>query len=300
MTPNLLMLNEKSFEELCQALLSEEFPRFRAFSPPDLGVDGYDPDSCTIFQCYFPEREPRKDKVVEDLEKAKRQGSACRKWVLVLPKNPTAPFARWLKTDQQASCPFLIEVWGKTEILRFLRNHPKVRAHYFPSETQELVKEIARGKVPRAGDATPGEEISAAEAAELRQIMTKTAEEEAERKGGRKPRDRHYSREFGEFKAHYNLSAYDRLPREKFAEARRYLEVKLCSGHNKETRSQERYRCIKGVKAIQRKLAIPDARYREILVQLTGKDSLAIMDNEGLRRVFRHFQELQGEAEAIA
>lgn len=300
MMPNLLMLNEKSFEELCQALLREEFPRFQAFSAPDLGMDGYDSDSCTIFQCYFPEREPRKDKVAEDLEKAKRQASACKKWVLLLPKNPTAPFARWLKTDQQACCPFPLEVWGKTEILRILRKHPKVKGQYFSNETEKLVKEIARGKVPRAGDAMPGEEISAVEAAELRQIMKKTAEEEAEREGGRKPRDRDYSREFGEFKAHYNLSAYDRLPREKFAEGRRYLEIKLFAGHNKETRSQERYRCIKGVKAIQRKLGIPETHYREILVQLIGKESLAIMDNEELRKVFRHFQQLQGEGEAVA
>jgi hypothetical protein len=191
-------------------------------------------------------------------------------------------------------------VWGKTEILRILRNHPKVKDHYFPSETQKLVQEIAKGKIPRAGDATPGEEISAEEAAELRQIMTKTAEEQAEREGRRRPKGRDYSREFGEFKAHYNLSAYDRLPEEKFAEARRYLEIKRFAGHNKETRSQERFRCIKGVKAIQRKLAIPDTHYRETLLQLTGKGSLAVMDNGELRKVFRHFQQLQGEAEAVA
>lgn len=300
MRPNLLTLSEKSFEEMCQALLREEFPRFRAFSAPDLGMDGYDSDSGTIFQCYFPEREARKDKVAADLEKAKRQPSACKRWILLLPKNPTAPFARWLRTDQQGSCPFPLEVWGKTEILRILRKHPKVKAQYFQSDTEKLAREIARGKVPRAGDAAPGEEISAVEAAELRQIMKRTAEEEAEREGGRKPRDRDYSREFGEFKAHYNLSAYDRLPREKFAEARRYLEKKLFAGHNKETRSQERYRCIKGVKAIQRKLPMPESVYRLTLVQLTGKDSLAVMDNDELRKVFKHFQQLQGEAEAVA
>jgi hypothetical protein len=136
MPPNLLMLNEKSFEELCQALLREEFPRFQAFSASDLGMDGYDSDSDTIFQCYFPEREPRKDKVAADLEKANRQASACKRWILLLPKNPTAPFARWLRTDQQACYPFALEVWGKTEILRILRKHPIVKAQYFPSDTE--------------------------------------------------------------------------------------------------------------------------------------------------------------------
>lgn len=299
MRPNLLMLNEKSFEELCQALLKEEFPRFRAFSAPDLGMDGYDSDSGTTFQCYFPEREPRKDKVAADLEKAKRQSSACKRWVLLLPKNPTAPFAQWLRTDQQACCPFLLEVWGNTEISRLLRKHSKIRAQYFPSDTEKLVNKIARGKLPRAGDAMPGDETSAEEAAELHETMTRIAEEEAARKR-RKPKGRDYSRQFGEFNAHFNLSAYDRLPREKFAEARRYLEKKLFAGRNKETRSQERYRCIKGVKAIQRKLGIPEPRYRQILLELTGEDSLAVMNNDDLRKVFRYFQQLQGEAEAVS
>ena len=128
-------------------------------------------------------------------------------------------------------------------------------------------------------------------------MMKKMAEEEAERRR-RKPRDWDYKGVFREFNAYYNLSAYDRLPREKFADARRYLEKKMFAGRKGETRRQERNRCIKGVKAVQRKLGIADARYRQILVQLTGKDSLAVMDNDELRRVFKHFQRLQGEAEA--
>lgn len=300
MTPNLLLLSDKSFEELCQNLLREEFPRFQAFSAPDLGMDGYDPDSGTIFQCYFPEREPRKDKVMEDIQKAKHHDSACKKWVLLLPKNPTAFFARWLKTDQQADCIFPLEVWGKTEILRILRKHPKVSEAYFPSETRKLVKQIAKGKIPQAGDAAPGDEISADDAAALSQIMKKTAEEGARREGGRNLKARDYSREFGEFNAHFNLSTYDRLPREKFAEARRYLEIKLFAGRNQETLSQERYRCIKGVKAICRRIALSENRYREILIGLTGKRSMAIMENDEIRKVFKHFQRLQGEAEAAA
>jgi hypothetical protein len=33
-------------------------------------------------------------------------------------------------------------------------------------------------------------------------------------------------------------------------------------------------------------------------LDLTGKVSLAVMDNSELRKVFKHFQKLQGEAEA--
>ena len=291
MRPNLLMLSEKSFEEMCQALLREEYTRFQAFSAPDLGMDGYDSDSGTIFQCYFPEREPRKDKVAADLEKAKRQSSPPKRWVLLLPKNPSAPFARWLKTDQQASCPFALDIWGSTEILRLLRKYPRVKEQYFPSERPP------RRKAPKAGDAVRGEEISAEEGAELREMVTAVAQEEAERRG-RKPKDWDYKDVYRQFNSHYNLSAYDRLPRGVFADARRYLEKMLYGRRRGETRRQERLRCIRGVKAIQRKLGIPDGRYREILLQLTGKDSLAVMDNDELRKVLRHFQRLQGEADA--
>lgn len=298
MRPNLLItLNEKSFEEMCQALLSEECPRFQAFSAPDLGMDGYDSDSETVFQCYFPEREPRKDKVLADLEKASRHSYSCKRWVLLIPKNPSAPFARWLEERRQGSLPFAIEVWGLTEINRLLRKHPGVRSQYFPTDTETLVRKITKGELPRAGDATPGKEISAEEAAELYKIVGDAAREEAERRK-RKPQEWDYKQLFHQFNKKFNLSSYDRLPKSKFAEGRRYLDQTLYGRRKGDTRRQERFRCIKGVKAIQKILRIPDVRYRETLAKLTGKDSMATMDNEQLRKVFKHFQGLQGQAEA--
>src|SRR5437773_4406975 len=163
---NLMALSEKRFEELCQSLLLEEYgSSFQAFSPPDQGMDGYDSGTQTIFQAYFPEYAPRRDKVQADMEKAKAHGSACQRWVLLLPKNPTVPFFRWLKNlGEEQNYPFKVDVWGKTEIARLLQKHRKVKEAYFPSELRQDLKRIAEGKFPRAGDAAPGADINAEEA----------------------------------------------------------------------------------------------------------------------------------------
>ena len=105
MRVNLLALDsEKKFEEFCQSLLKDEFPRFQAFSAPDMGMDGYESESETIFQVYFPEQAPRRDKICNDLDKAKGNSWGCKRWVLLLPKNPTPHFLQWFYRDQQ---PFL-------------------------------------------------------------------------------------------------------------------------------------------------------------------------------------------------
>ena len=218
---NLMALgSEKKFEELCQALLQEEYQRFQAFSPPDLGMDGYDSESKTIFQAYFPERSPRRDKIQNDLAKARKHEGYCCRWILLLPKNPSAALARWLDSEERPRCQFTIEVWGLTRISALLQKHVHVREQFFPAQR-------SRGKAPksRPGDALPGREVTAEIAAELSQLITDIAEEAAARKK-RRARHNDYAKEYGEFNAHFQLSAYDRLPSDKTAEARIYLERK--------------------------------------------------------------------------
>jgi hypothetical protein len=127
MRDNLLSLCREEFEKLCQALLREEYPKLQPFSAPDKGMDAYDPDSHTIFQVYFPERNPRTDKVAADLKKADKGPRPCEHWVLLLPKDPTPSFMDWIENKQKPHHPFGIAVWGSTEIHRLLRNHPTVR-----------------------------------------------------------------------------------------------------------------------------------------------------------------------------
>jgi hypothetical protein len=298
MALNLMLLDEKRFEELCQALLHEEFPRFRAFSPPDGGMDGYDADSETIFQAYFPEREPRTDKIREDLEKTRSHGWPCKRWVLLLPKNPSLKLANWIRKEEQPQWVFEIVVWGKTEIHALLRKHKEVKEQFFPSEVQEVVKRYAKGKGPREGDAEPGQEISAAEAEELRQTIVELAEDEAKRKK-RPAKDSDFQREYGEFNAHFKLSSYGRLPREKLTAARTYLDDKLYARRDREPVRLKRNRMVGGIKFIAKSLGIGDTRYRQLLVELTGKRSTREMDMKELKKVFDRFRHLQGQAEAL-
>lgn len=292
-----MRLDEKGFEEMFQALLGEEFPRFQAFSAPDLGMDGYDSDSGTVFQAYFPEREPRKDKIHADIEKAKAQGDGCKRWVLLLPKNPTPGLLKWVLGDEQPSCWFPIEVWGKTKITALLRKHKAVKEQFFPSEVQEVVKRYAKGKGPREGDAGPGLEIASEEAEEVRQAIVQLAEDEAKRKK-RPAKGSDFQREYGEFNAHFTLSSYDRLPREKFVEARKYLDDKLYARREREPVRLKRNRMVGGIKGIKARLGMGDARYRALLLELTGKTSTTEMEKNELEKVFKHFRHLQGLAEA--
>jgi len=300
MRVNLLALeSEKKFEEFCQALLKEEFRRFQAFSAPDLGRDGYDSESETIFQVYFPEQAPRRDKVSNDLDKAKGNSWACKRWVLLIPKDPTPHFLQWFYRDQQPFFPFQLDVWGKTEILALLRKHSAVREAYFPSELRDELRRLAKGKRPGAGDANPGEEVSPEESAALRQLITELVEEETTRKR-RKPRPADFGREYGEFNAYFHLSSYDRLPSSKFLEARRYLEKKHYGRRRSDRQGVERHRYISGIKAIQTKLKIGEQEYRGFLVEITGKSSTTEMDIDELNRVFKRFRYLQGLAQARA
>ena len=204
---------------------------------------------------------------------------------------------KWITEERQPVFSFVINVWGKTEIERVLRKHANVRKAFFRTHADDVMDRLAMGDKPKLGDAIQGEEISAEDAAVLREAMNKNAESEAAHKR-RKAKGADYSREFGEFKAHFKLSSYDRLPKEKFAEARRYLEVKKFARRGGERGEEERYRCIKGVKVIAKKLGLSDSEYRRVLLDLTDRHSMAIMDNEDLRKVFKHFQALQGRASA--
>lgn len=285
MAINLLnMESERRFEELCQSLLREEYQRFQAFSSPDAGMDGYDADTETIFQAYFPERAPRRNKILSDIKKAIEHGDKCKRWVLLLPKNPTPILIVWVK-EFQPKCRFKIEIWGKNEILLLLRKHPDVSEQFFPTQLHVELQRLSKGRKPATGDAAPGKEITTEQAGELRELLTKLAEEEVGRK--RRPfRAVNFQREYGEFNAYFRLSAYDRLPSSVFGSARAYLERKLYARRNHEPSRRTRYRLLSGIKAIQKQLALTDSDYRAMLIQLTGKPSTSSMDKDELKRVF--------------
>ena len=296
MPTNLVALNPATFERLCQALLTAELPRFQSFSSPDLGMDGYDQDSGTLFQIYFPEKSPRRDKIAADLAKGRNEAWPCKRWILLIPKNSTPGLLSWL-AQQEASLPFTVDVWGAARIGELLRKHPAVRDEYFPSEVQKELRRMACGKKPKRGDARPGQSMAAEQAAEVRQLIDKLVEEVATRKK-RRPKPADYAREFGEFNAHFELSSYDRLPATEFSSARQYLESKLYGRRTADTKKQRRNRCVAGIKAIQRDLGITDSSYRAILVRIIGRSSTTLMDLPELERVFEHFKHLQGQAVA--
>lgn len=282
------------FEKLCRAVLVEEFSRFQAFSGPDHGLDGYDSDSKTIFQFYFPERSPRRDKILKDLDKVVLNGWPCQKWILLLPKDPSAELVKWLNKQDERR-PFKIDVWGETRISQLLRKNAQVQEQFFPTELGKELRRLAKGKRPKAGDAHEGNRISPEMAAELRQLILVLAEEEADRRK-RKVQQSDYSREYSEFNAHFQLSSYDRLSAIRLGAARSYLENKRYGRRHAETTARQRQRYVAGIKAIQKDLGMNEREYRRLLVEIGGEQSTMAMEVATLKRVFEHFRHLQGRA----
>jgi len=293
---NLLELRVgERFESFCKALLTEHFARFQAFSAPDSGMDGYDADTETVFQFYFPERAPRKDKIVRDIQKILGSSSRPKAWVLIIPKDPSPPQISWVETALRESS-IRGEIWGATKIDQLLRVYPKVREEFFPTEIRRELRRLARGKKPCAGDADGLQVISSDESEELRQLITRLVEESATRKR-RKPMPADYSREYAEFTSHFKLSAYDRLNKAEMGAARRYLEQKFLARRKGETVVQTRQRHLDGIHAIANKLHLSKTEYRAELNAITGCTSLREMNIDQLACVFREFRKKQAELE---
>ena len=294
---NLLELKTgERFENFCKALLTEYCARFQPYSAPDSGVDGYDVDTETVFQFYFPERAPRKDKIVRDIQKILSSKSRPKAWVLLIPKDPSPAQKSWVETGLKDS---LIrgDIWGAAKIGQILRAYPRVREEFFPTEIRRELRRLAKGEKPRPGDADGLQAISSDESEELRQLMAGLAEESAARKR-RKPVSADYSRERGEFKSYFKLSSYDRLNKAEMGAARRYLQQKLLARRNGETTSQTRQRYLDGIHAIASKLHLSKPEYRGELNAITGCTSLSDMDMDQLALVFKEFRKKQSVLEA--
>jgi hypothetical protein len=294
---NLLKLeNGERFEIFCKALLTEHCTRFQAFSAPDSGVDGYDEDTETVFQFYFPERAPLKNKILRDIQKILSSQFRPKAWILVIPKDPSPAQKSWVETGLKDS--FICgEIWGATKIDQMLRAYPRVREEFFPTEIRKELRRLAKGEKPRPGDADGLQVISGDESEELRQLIIGLAEESAARKR-RKPQPADYSREYSEFKSHFELSSYDRLNKAKMGTARRYLQQKLLARRNGETARQTRQRYLDGIHAIANKLHLSKPEYRSELNTITGCASLNDMDMDQLALVFKEFRKRQGLLES--
>ena len=285
------------FEEFCKDLLAAEIPGFQSYSGADEGIDGYHHDSQTIFQFYFPERAPERRKVKQDLDKAHRHPWGCKTWILLLPKDPSIKFERWLQKEQQKLYDFKILLWGRTPILKLLRKHLRVKESYFPSEVKQALRKLAKGKRPRSGDAAPGLEVTSEQREELREWIKALAEQEAKKKR-RKPRDEYYRREYNEFNAKFEISEFSKFPGSKFGEARKHLEEKFYARRGRETKRARSQRRRDGIHAIKTKLRMTNTEYKQHLLQITGKDSTKEMSVQEMEKVFREFRRMQQEAEA--
>jgi hypothetical protein len=132
-----LLKYPQRFHELCRDLLSAEYPRFQSFdgSGGDEGMDGYEPESGTLFQFHYPKRGLRRDKLAKYLEQAKRH--RIRRWVLVTSQDLTVRLSRWLDS-MKPECNFEIEVWGPATVYRLIEKNRAIATMYFAPVAQSI------------------------------------------------------------------------------------------------------------------------------------------------------------------
>jgi hypothetical protein len=118
------------FHELCRDLMSAEYPRYQGYegSGGDEGIDGYEPESGTLFQFHYPRRGLRKEKLAKYLEQAKRH--PITRWVLVTSQDLTVRQSRWLESVKP-ECKFEIQVWGPATVYGLIEKHRDIATRYF-------------------------------------------------------------------------------------------------------------------------------------------------------------------------
>lgn len=138
----LLLNNDKRFQNMCYRLAQREFPSAipMLFESWDGGRDifnfGQDGEPDIIWQCKFVSRiDNNLKKAIEaSLKKLRvnRLKSDGARWILCMPKDPTAPFFEWL-TDVTRQNGLLLAIWGRSALLEKLESHPDlVETFFFP------------------------------------------------------------------------------------------------------------------------------------------------------------------------
>jgi len=142
---DLMLLREPDrFEKLCFRLARYEFPDAKPWLTArswDGGRDvvvpdvefcfGGDPRRDVVFQCKFMKNlTAAKPKIAESLDALVKNGPCTARWILCLPVEPSGKFLDWLKGECGRR---KIEwfVWGRSELLARLEQHPDLVETFF-------------------------------------------------------------------------------------------------------------------------------------------------------------------------
>ena len=296
------------FQQLCERLLARMFPQFHPVSQAggDAGVDAFAMSGDQYFQFTHTHGNVPIRKVRTDLEKV-RQFQGLKKWYFLCSQALSINTWRYIEA-QKAACSFEIVIWDGAVLKELLSQHPDLVDEFFPEYamkayegTQNIRKDISglkeaitrvRKKPPKPGDAPDGLEMDANEKQDIYDLVMQLAEEEARRRHRKDPGP-YIAGEWRQFNKRYDLSSYDRLPKDKFEDAIGRLRQILFARRNNEPKylTVERFR--KGIYGIANALRWSEEQRRGFYYNLTGKDHLGQMSRQEIQKVYQAMRRLQ-------
>jgi hypothetical protein len=135
--------SSKRFEQMCFRLARYEFPTAAALAESwdggrDVVVFGSSTAGDVVFQCKFIRSLiGAKAKIAKSLDAIVKNGRSTARWILCVPVDPSGIFTDWLQSELDKRS-IKGTVWGASEILTRLEQHPDVAETFFYSVFSEL------------------------------------------------------------------------------------------------------------------------------------------------------------------
>lgn len=308
---NLQTLTDKTFADLCHALLSAVHGTcYKAVAGEggDSGIDGFIEGHSIIYQFKYYKARPRPVTFLKDIDKVAHL-SGLKQWILLIPDDPT-PKLYQLIAKEKAIRSFGIDVLGKTWILSILDKHKKIRERFFPQIAKETtvkkvlhlnkynaqrqekmlneIKEEIKSKKPIKVSAE--RPMNSLTSEHMRNILDEIKRIEKVSNGKYS-----YSAVMKQLKNKYTVSNWQFIKDHNYGEIMTWLDRYYHGVKESYISPLQARKTLQGViKSQQKRLGLNDREYRNILFKIAGKTSTTQMDIDELVRVKDEFNILLG------
>lgn len=304
---NLKLLTPEVFAGLCNTILLEEHGTIYnpvAGEGGDSGIDGFTEDYKIIYQFKFFHSRPRPATFLQDINKIAKIPN-IRSWILIIPDDPTLRLYELIQKEKMIR-PFEIDVRGKTWIFSMLEKYISIRERFFPGNAKEksvqkvismasyqakkldnIEKEIKSKRPTVISVQRPLDSLSAEHEAEIKEEARKI---ERVSKG-----EISYDRIFKQLKTKYRVGNWLLIKDREFNEIIQWLQNFYYGVKYEHEKPIPQKRKLQGIiKSQQKELNLRDADYRNLLLNITGKNSTKQMDLYQLEKVKNYFNILLG------
>jgi len=306
---DLQTLTNDTFVGLCHLLLLQEHGTVYkpvAGEGGDEGIDGFMEDFSIVYQIKFFTARPRPATFLKDIDKVANL-PGLKRWVLMIPDDPTKKLYQLLAKEKNQR-PFDVEVLGKTWILTKLNEYKEIRERFFPEIAKEAsvqkiliqskneaqrhekilkdiggdIREIKCRRPIRPSVKRPVDSLSPEH---IRDITDEAIKIEKATKGKYPAR-----KIFAQLRNKFRVSNWHLIKDIRYGEVMSWLNRYYHGVNESPASPSDSRRSLQGVvKAQQKMLGLTDKEYRELLLEIVGKNSTTQMDIMELERVKYRF-----------